>query len=146
MIQESVSSLEYLAEKKLTRCDRFLAKINSVTPRRKPHKLVEPFYPKAVGAGRPLIGLARMVRMYVAQQCFSLSDESIEDTFYDGRAMCAFFDIYLSRESAPDAPTLLKFRRLLKVKDPTCQIFDAINRHLAEKRFVMSEGALSTRR
>jgi hypothetical protein len=46
--------------------DRFLAEIDSVTPWSKPHKLVEPFYPKVVGAGRPPIGLARMLHMYVA--------------------------------------------------------------------------------
>jgi hypothetical protein len=40
------------------------------------------FYPKVEGAGRPPIGLARKLRMYVAQQCFGLSDERIEETIY----------------------------------------------------------------
>ena len=31
---------------------------------------LEPFYPKGKGRGRPPIGLERMLRMYVAQQCF----------------------------------------------------------------------------
>jgi hypothetical protein len=31
------------------------------------HKLIEPFYPKGGGPDRPAIGLARMLRMYVAQ-------------------------------------------------------------------------------
>eukprot|EP01036_Dinobryon_divergens_P012714 gene12714-17157_t len=78
-MQRSFSDLEYAAKKKLTRRDRFLAEIDQVTPWGKLHKLIEPFYPKAAGAGRPPIGLARMLRMYVAQQCFGLSDEGIED-------------------------------------------------------------------
>jgi hypothetical protein len=65
--------------------------------------LVEPFYPKVEGAGRPPIGLARMLRMYVAQQCFGLSDEGIEDAIYDSQAIRAFVGIDLGRESAPDA-------------------------------------------
>jgi hypothetical protein len=84
-MQKSFSDLEYAAKKKLTRRDRFLAEIDSVMPWGKLHKLIEPFYPMVEGAGRPPIGLARMLRMYVAQQCFGLSDEGIEDAIYDIR-------------------------------------------------------------
>ncbi len=78
-MQKSFSDFEYAAKKKLTRRDRFLAKIDSVTPWSQLHDQIAPFYPKVEGAGRPPIGLARMLRMYVAQQCFGLSDEGIED-------------------------------------------------------------------
>lgn len=44
-MQKSFSDLEYAAKKKLTRRDRFLAEIDSVTPWGKLHKLIEPFYP-----------------------------------------------------------------------------------------------------
>jgi IS5 family transposase len=54
-----------------------------------------------------------MLRMYVAQQCFGLSDEGIEDAIYDSQSIRAFVGIDLGRESAPDATTLLKFRHLL---------------------------------
>lgn len=141
-MQKSFSDLEYAAKKKLTRRDRFLAEIDSVTPWGKLHKLVEPFYPKVVGAGRPPIGLARMLRMYVAQQCFGLSDEGIEDAIYDSQAIRAFVGIDLSRESAPDATTLLKFRHLLEAKELTRKIFDTINGHLADKGLMMREGTI----
>jgi IS5 family transposase len=141
-MQKSFSDLEYAAKKKLTRRDRFLAEIDSVTPWGKLHKLVEPFYPKVVGAGRPPIGLSRMLRMYVAQQCFGLSDEGIEDAIYDSQAIRAFVGIDLSRESAPDATTLLKFRHLLEAKELTRKIFDTINGHLAEKGLMMREGTI----
>jgi IS5 family transposase len=55
-MRKSFSDLEYAAKKKLTRRDRFLAKINSETPWGKVHKLIEPFYPKVQGASRPPIG------------------------------------------------------------------------------------------
>ena len=44
-----------------------------------------------------------MLRMYVAQQCFGLSDEGIEDAIYDSQAIRAFVRIDLNRDSAPDA-------------------------------------------
>ena len=46
MMQKSFSDLEYATKKKLTRRDRFLVKIDSVTLCGKLHKVVEPFYPK----------------------------------------------------------------------------------------------------
>jgi hypothetical protein len=78
-MQKSVFNLECPAKKTLTRRDRFLAEIESVTAWSKLHKLVEPFYPKLAGVGRPQIRLACMLRMYVTQQCFGLWDEGIED-------------------------------------------------------------------
>lgn len=41
--------------------------------------------------------------------------------------------IDLSRESVPDATTLLKFRRRLLANDLTKAMFDEINAHLAEQ-------------
>ena len=76
-MQKSFSDLEYANKKKLTRRDRFLAEIEKITPWEHLQRAIEPFYPKVVGAGRPPIGLARILRMYVAQQCFGLSDEGI---------------------------------------------------------------------
>lgn len=41
--------------------------------------------------------------MYIAQQCFGLSDEGTEDALYDSQAIRGFVDIDLSREATPDA-------------------------------------------
>lgn len=141
-MQKSFSDLEYASKKKLTRRDRFLAEIDSMTPWGKLHNLIKPFYPKVEGAGRPPTGLARMLRMYVAQQCFGLSDQGIEDAIYDSQAMRAFVGIDLGQESAPDASTLLKFRRLLEKHQLTERIFNEINGHLASKGLMMREGTI----
>ena len=89
-MQKSFSDLEYAAKKKLTRRDVSLTMIDGVTPWSQLHALIEPFYPKVEGAGRPPIGMARMLRMYVAQQCFGLSDEGTEDAIYDSQAIRGF--------------------------------------------------------
>ncbi len=94
---------------------------------------IESFYPKNAGPGRPPIGLPRMLRMHVAQQWFGLSDEGIEDAMYDSRAIRRYVRIDLSRETAPDATTLLKFRRLLETHEVTRKVFETINAHLAAK-------------
>lgn len=142
MLQTSFSELEYGLKKKQTRRDRFLAEIEAITPWSVLEQTVGPFYPKSGGRGRPPIGLARMLRMYVAQQCFALSDEGIEDVIYDSQAIRHFVGIDLSRESAPDATTLLEFRHLLERHELTESIFNAINHHLAAKGLLLCEGTI----
>jgi IS5 family transposase len=141
-MQRSFSDLEYAAKKKVTRRDRFLGEIDAVTPWCALVAQVDPFYPNGKGRGRPPIGVERMLRMYVAQQCFGLSDEGIEDAIYDSQAVRAFIGIDLNRESAPDATTLLKFRRLLEAHGLTQGIFTAINTHLAQKGLLLKEGTV----
>lgn len=106
-MQTTFSELEYAAKKKRTRRDRFLADVEAVTPRTDLVGANEPFYPKGEGRGRPLIGLERMLRMYIAQQCFGFSDEGTEDALYDSQAIRRFVGIDLNREASPDATTLL---------------------------------------
>lgn len=41
-------------------------------------QLIKPLYPKLTRAGYQLTGIARMPRMYAAEQYFGLSDKDIE--------------------------------------------------------------------
>ncbi len=141
-MQASFSDLECAAKKKVTRRDRFLGEIEAITPWSELVAELEPFYPKGEGRDRPPVGLERMLRMYVAQQCFGLSDEGIEDAIYDSQAIRGFVGIDLSRETAPDATTLLKFRRLLETHQLTERIFAAINVHLTAKGLMLREGTV----
>ncbi len=141
-MQASFADLEYAAKKKVTRRDRFLGEIDVITPWSALVAEIEPFYPKGEGRGRPPIGVERMLRMYVAQQCFGFSDEGIEDAIYDSQAIRGFVGIDLSRETAPDATTLLKFRRLLEQHKLTERVFTAINAHLILKGLMLKEGTV----
>ncbi len=132
-MQASFSDLEYAGKRKQTRRDRFLAQLVAA---------IAPFYPKGEGPARPPIGLERMLRMVVAQQCFGLSDEGIEDALYDSQAIRRFVGIDLAREAAPDATTLLKFLRRLEDQGLTGVIFATINDHLARQGLLLREGTL----
>jgi len=142
MKQTSFSDAEFASKKKLTRRERFLAEIDAATPWPALVAALLPYYPKGDGRGRPPMGLERMLRMYIAQQCFGLSDEGIEDAIYDSQSIRAFVGVDLTHESAPDATTLLKFRRLLEKHQLTRRIFDEINGHLASKGLLMREGTI----
>ena len=141
-MQTSFSEYEYASKKRQTRRDRFLAEIEAMTPWGELVAAIERHYPKGGGRGRPPIGLERMLRMYIAQNCFGLSDEGIEDAIYDSQAIRRFVGIDLGRETAPDATTLLKFRRLLEDKQLTDTIFTTINAHLAAKGLFLRRGTV----
>jgi IS5 family transposase len=141
-MQTSFSDLEYAGKKKQTRRERFLAQLQAVTPWAQLEAALAPFYPTGKGPGRPPLGLSRMLRMYVAQQCFGLSDEGIEDAVYDSHAIRRFIGIDLAREAAPDATTLLKFRRLLETHGLSRVIFETIRDHLAREGLLLREGTL----
>lgn len=142
MKQTTFSDAEFTNKKKQTRRDRFLAEIEAVTPWPTLVAALLPYYPKGDGRGRPAVGLERMLRMYIAQQCFGLSNEGIEDAIYDSQAIRGFVGIYLTHASAPDATTLLKFRHLLEKHNLTRRIFDEINWHRARKGLMMREGTI----
>lgn len=141
-MQASFSELEYGAKKRQTRRDRFLNEIEALTPWSALVSKIARHYPNTGGRGRPPIGVERMLRMYVAQQCFGFSDEGMEDALYDSQAIRCFVGIDLGRESAPDATTLLKFRRLLEEHQLTETIFTEINAHLAQKGLFLRQGTI----
>ena len=67
----------------------FLDQIEAATPWALLVEQIEPFYPKGE-RGRPPIGIERMLRMYIVQQCFRLADEATEDAVYDSQSIRAF--------------------------------------------------------
>lgn len=142
MNQRSFASAEYAMKKRLTKRERFLAEMQRVVPWQRLEALVEPKYPKSGRVGRPPIGVQRMLRMYFVQQWYALADEALEDALYDSQALRDFVGIDLSRESVPDATTLLKFRRLLVDNDLTKALFDEINAHLGEQGLLMRAGTI----
>jgi transposase, IS5 family len=142
MSQRSFASAEYAMKKKRTRREKFLAEMERIVPWSRLTAVIEPLYPKSGRVGRPPIGVPKMLRMYCVQQWYSLADEALEDALYDSQALRDFVGIDLSRESVPDATTLLKFRRLLQDNDLTRALFDEINAHLTYQGLLMRAGTI----
>jgi len=140
--QLSFASYEFSQKKRVTRREKFLGEMEMVVPWASLQALIEPLYPSSGRVGRPPIGVPRMLRMYCLQQWFGLADEALEDAIYDSQAMRDFLGIDLGRQSVPDATTLLKFRRLLEEHQLTAQVFEQINRHLAEHGLLLREGTM----
>lgn len=142
MSQRSFASAEFALKKKRTRREKFLAEMERVVPWARLIAVIEPLYPTSGRVGRQPMGVPKMLRMYLLQQWYGLADEALEDAIYDSQALRDFVGIDLSRESVPDATTLLKFRRLLEAGELTKKMFDEINTHLHQQGLLMRAGTI----
>ena len=124
-----------------TKREVFLDTMNNIIPWDEWINIIVSFYP-SVKRGRPTIGIETMLRMYLLQVWFNLSDEGVEDAIYDSHAMRNFMKLNFMEESVPDATTLLKFRHLLEDNDICKKLFDDINNRLEDTGLIMHGGTI----
>ena len=92
--------------------------------------------------GRPPKEIETMLRMYLLQIWFNLSDEGTEDAIYDSYALRKFSHIDFLSEQVPDATTLLKFRHLLEKPHIGEKIFNDITKRLDAAGLMMHGGTI----
>jgi IS5 family transposase len=83
-----------------------------------------------------------MLRMYLLQVWYNLSDELTEEAIYDSRAMKQFAQIDFQEEDVPDATTLLGFRHLLEESQLQKKIFEMINGKLETEGMIWRGGSI----
>lgn len=88
------------------------------------------------------MGIEKMLRMYLLQCWFNLSDEGVEDAIYDSYALRWFMRINFVDEQAPDATTLLKFRHLLEEHNIAKVLFHAFTSTLEKCGYMMRGGSI----
>ena len=142
MRQRSLAEEGFEKYRKPTRRERFLAEMEQVIPWSGLCGVIEPFYPRGKGAGRPPIGVERMLRIHFLQHWFNLSDPAVEEALYDSRAMRRFVGIDLGREPVPDETTICKFRHLLEAHNLGSELFRLINEYLAENGLNVKTGTI----
>jgi transposase, IS5 family len=142
MKQQTFAGSEFEQYRKVTRKETFLKKMDEILPWTDLKELIEPFYPKAEGAGRKPIGIIRMLKIYFLQHWFQLSDPGAEEGLYDSRAFREFVGIDLGTEPVPDETTILKFRHLLEQHKLGEQIFETINKYLRNRGIKVNQGTI----
>jgi transposase, IS5 family len=140
--QTTLAPVGFEAHRKATRRERFLTEMERVVPWAELNVLIEPVYPKAVGPGRPPVGVDRMLRIYFLQQWFNLSDPAVEEALYDSNSMRAFAGIDLGREPVPDETTVCKFRHLLEQHGLGERLFAEVNRYLQAQGLRVASGTI----
>lgn len=128
MKQVSFAALSYAAKKKKTRKERFLEPMEGCVPWSRFTAVIEPHYPKAGRRGGQPIGIEAMLRIYLMQQWFNLSDPMMEDALYEIESMRRFAGLELCDDRIPDETTICKFRHLLERHRLTEQLFAQVRR------------------
>lgn len=139
--QQTFTDLEYSYRKKKTRREEFLEIMDEIIPWDEWVGVIAPHYPNGK-RGRPPMGIERMLRMYLLQIWFNLSDPATEDAIYDSYAMRKFSGIDFITENVPDETTLCKFRHLLEKNGLNKLFFDAINRVMVATGHMMKGGTI----
>lgn len=103
--------------------------------------MIRPYY-FSNKPGRKSIGIETMLRMYLKQIWFDLSDEEIEDYIYDSYAMRSFMHIDFNELQVPDATTLLKFRHMLEKNKIGEKVFADVYKHLNKASLMMHRGTI----
>jgi IS5 family transposase len=141
MRQQTFTDIAHSGRKRKTKREVFLQIMNDIIPWAEWIALIQPFYPSGK-RGRPPMGIEKMLRMYLLQVWFSLSDEGVEDAIYDSYAMRTFIGVNFCEGQAPDATTLLHFRHLLEENHLCEAMFAAINAVLEANGCIMHGGTI----
>jgi transposase, IS5 family len=141
MQQQTFSDMEYASRRRQTKRESFLNSMNAIIPWSKWVDLIRPHYPKGERGRKPR-EIETMLRMYLMQNWFNLSDEGIEDAIYDSYAMRTFMRIDFLKEQAPDATTLLNFRHFIEDKGIAKLIFDDVRDRLDKAGLLMHGGTV----
>jgi transposase, IS5 family len=124
-----------------SRRELFLDAMNAVVPWSELEALVAPHYAKA-GRGRRPVGLGIMLRVYLVQQWFNLSDPGVEEALYESPALRRFVGVDLGVAPVPDETTICRFRHLLEKHGLGAQMLETVNHHLAGKGIHIATGTI----
>ena len=139
--QLTFSTMEYDSRKFSTTKSRFLEMMDAKIDWKKWCAIIEPFYFEGK-RGRPPVGLERMLRMYLLQVWFSLSDRVVEDEINEGLSFRKFMGLSTLDERSPDATTLCNFRAIIEDNCVDKMIFESVNETLDANGVVCRGGTI----
>jgi IS5 family transposase len=139
--QPSFTEIEYGNRRWVSRRERFLDTMDATIPWTVWVGLIEPFYYSGKKGRKPK-NLETMLRMYLLQVWFSLSDEGVEEAIYDSYAMRRFMGLDFAVEQVPDATTLLHFRRLMETHKLGEKLFAAQQEIFEAQGWIMRGGSI----
>jgi transposase, IS5 family len=142
--QPSFTDIEYGNRRRISRREQFLVTMNATIPWDTWVGLIEPHYyrDRPGKKGRKPKPVETMLRMYLLQVWFSLSDEGVEDAIYDSYAMRRFMGLDFAVEQVPDATTLLHFRHLLEEHQLGEKLFEAQTQIFEAEGWIMRGGSI----
>jgi IS5 family transposase len=128
---------------KTTSRARFFEEIEPHLPIEEWKEIIRPiYYPDSHLGGRAPKPLEIVLRTYLVQNFFSLSDEGCEDAVVDIHSVRKFVGITTNDDDIPDKSTICRFRNLLIEHNIQQKIFDYLVASLTAKGLIMRKGTI----
>lgn len=101
---------------------------------------IEPLLKKA-STGRPPFDILTIVKCFILQTIYSLSDPRLEEEIADRRSFQIFLNIQ-SGDSIPDETTICRYRELFSALGLDKLLFKSYYKQLIEKGLIVEQGTL----
>lgn len=118
----------------------FLAQMERIVPWDAWLKLIKPCYYKGERGNKPY-DLELMLRIYLIQNLYSLSDEATAAEIIDSRAFSDFCRVE-SGDDVPDGDTIGRFRNILVQHNLQERLFTQVLLLLGEKGLILKKGTI----
>jgi len=138
--QISLSGLNNELEQVRTRKKEFLAQIERIVPWDTWVDMIRPCYYKGERGNKPY-EIERMLRLYLLQNLYNLSDEATVCEAIDSRAFSEFCGIDSSNQ-VPDGDTLGRFRNILVRNGLQERLFAQVVTLLQQKGLLLKKGTI----
>ena len=138
--QISLSALSDELTQVRTKKTGFLAQIERIIPWSEWLEMIKPCYYKGERGNKPY-PLELMLRLYLLQNLYNLSDEATVAEAIDSRAFSEFCGVDSSNQ-VPDGDTLGRFRNLLLKNDMQERLFVQVVNLLQQKGLLLNKGTI----
>ena len=142
--QTTYAEQEYRTQKRVTRKEKFLDEMEKIVPWQLLLDLILPFYHANQTCGRKPNPLLLMLKMYLLQLWYHLSDEACEDECYSCLPFQKILGVnFLGDETVPDATSLENFRHLIESNKLADAIQAKVIEMLDDKGLIMHGGTIT---
>lgn len=138
--QLSLSALSDELSQVRTKKREFLAEIDRIVPWEKWISIIKPYYYKGERGNKPY-DLERMLRIYLVQNLYNLSDMAAVAEVIDSRAFSDFCGVESSNQ-IPDGDTIGKFRNLLIRNGIHEKFFAMVVKNLTDRGLILKKGTI----
>ena len=136
----SMSALSDELAQVRTKKKEFLAQIERIVPWKEWLALIQPCYYKGERGNKPY-PLETMLRLYLLQNLYDLSDEATAAEAIDSRAFSDFCGVDSSNQ-VPDGDTIGRFRNLLMKNGLQEKLFAQVVAALMERGLILKRGTI----
>ena len=138
--QLSLSALSDELSQVRTKKREFLDEIERIVPWEKWISIIKPYYYKGERCNKPY-DLERMLRIYLVQNLYNLSDMATVAEVIDSRAFSDFCGVESSNQ-VPDGDTLGRFRNILMRNGIQQELFAQVVELLMQRGLILKRGTI----